>query len=98
MNDYLAILFWLCAFCVVLTTLVVQGSTLRWLIERVGRHTTAHGVPAPEVVDAARVDLRLGVAVVRGLLVDVVATGETGPATESLLRYLELWGTGHTGP
>ena len=40
-------------------------------------------------VDA--VDLRLGVAVVRGLLVDVVATGDTGPATESLLRYLAMW-------
>jgi AcrR family transcriptional regulator len=40
-------------------------------------------------VDA--VDLRHGVAVVRGLLVDVVATGDTGPATEALLRYLELW-------
>ena len=26
----------LCAFCVVLTTLVIQGVTLRWLIERVG--------------------------------------------------------------
>ena len=44
------------------------------------------------------VDLRLGVAVVRGLLVDVVATGDTGPATESLLRYLELWRGGrHAG-
>jgi AcrR family transcriptional regulator len=40
---------------------------------------------------ADAVDLRLAVAVVRGLLVDVVATGDTGPATESLLRYLELW-------
>src|SRR5829696_1970820 len=40
---------------------------------------------------ADAVDLRLGVAVVRGLLVDVVATGDDGPATESLLRYLELW-------
>ena len=44
---------------------------------------------------ADAVDLRLGVAVVRGLLVDVVATGDTGPATESLLRYLELWRGGH---
>ena len=40
---------------------------------------------------ADAVDLRLGVAVVRGLLVDVVATCETEAATESLLRYLELW-------
>jgi AcrR family transcriptional regulator len=44
---------------------------------------------------ADAVDLRLGVAVVRGLLVDVVATGDTGPATESLLRYLELWRGSH---
>jgi AcrR family transcriptional regulator len=40
-------------------------------------------------VDA--VDLRLGIAVVRGLLVDVVATGDTGPATEALQRHLTLW-------
>ena len=40
------------------------------------------------------VDLRLGVAVVRGLLVDVVATGDTGPATEALVRYLDLWRAG----
>lgn len=40
------------------------------------------------------VDLRLGVAVVRGLLVDVVATGDTGPATESLRRFLQLWRAG----
>lgn len=37
------------------------------------------------------VDLRLGVAVVRGLLVDVVATGDTGPATECVRRFLDLW-------
>jgi AcrR family transcriptional regulator len=46
------------------------------------------GTPTSEV------DLRLGVAVVRGLLVDVVATGDTGPATESLRRFLELWRAG----
>lgn len=46
------------------------------------------GTPTSEV------DLRLGVAVVRGLLVDVVATGETGPATESLRRFLGLWRAG----
>ena len=50
--------------------------------------TTLFGTPADAV------DLRLGVAVVRGLLVDVVATGDTGPATESLVRYLELWRAG----
>jgi len=42
------------------------------------------------------VDLRLGIAVVRGLLVDVIATGETEAATASLHRYLELWRAGRT--
>jgi AcrR family transcriptional regulator len=60
-------------------------------------HLTATWLEETEALSAAlgapadAVDLRLGVAVVRGLLVDVVATGDPGPATESLLRYLELW-------
>jgi AcrR family transcriptional regulator len=63
-------------------------------------HLTATWLDESDVLTAAlgapadAVDLRLGIAVVRGLLVDVVATGETGPATESLLRFLELWGSG----
>lgn len=36
-------------------------------------------------------DLRLGVAVTRGLLIDVLATDDSGAATRSLERYLELW-------
>ncbi|WP_370517473.1 TetR/AcrR family transcriptional regulator [Pseudactinotalea sp. HY160] len=36
-------------------------------------------------------DLRLAVAVVRGLLVDVLATGETAAATAALERFLRLW-------
>jgi AcrR family transcriptional regulator len=39
--------------------------------------------------DAA--DIRLGVAVTRGLLVDVLVTGEVDAATASLERFLELW-------
>jgi len=35
---------------------------------------------------------RLGIAVVRGLMIDVLTTGDTGPATESLERFLQLWG------
>jgi AcrR family transcriptional regulator len=35
--------------------------------------------------------LRLGVAVSRGLLIDVLATGDAGPATRSLERFIELW-------
>lgn len=36
-------------------------------------------------------ELRLGVAVTRGLLIDVLATGDAGPATRSLDRFLEMW-------
>jgi AcrR family transcriptional regulator len=36
-------------------------------------------------------ELRLGVAVTRGLLIDVLATGDSGPATRSLERFLEMW-------
>ena len=35
--------------------------------------------------------LRLGVAVTRGLLIDVLATGEVAPATRSLERFIEMW-------
>ena len=35
-------------------------------------------------------DTRLGIAVVRGLLVDVLATGDVDAATAALERYLEL--------
>jgi AcrR family transcriptional regulator len=39
------------------------------------------------------VDTRLGVAVMRGLLIDVLATEEVGPATAALERYLALRAT-----
>jgi AcrR family transcriptional regulator len=40
-------------------------------------------------VDAT--EMRLGVAVTRGLLIDVLASGETEPATAALHRFVELW-------
>ncbi len=42
-------------------------------------------------VDLDPAELRLGVAVTRGLLVDVVVTGEVGPATEALHRFVDGW-------
>jgi AcrR family transcriptional regulator len=36
-------------------------------------------------------EVRLGVAVARGLLIDVLASGEVGPATEALRLYVERW-------
>jgi AcrR family transcriptional regulator len=38
------------------------------------------------------VGTRLGIAVVRGLMIDVLTTGDTAPATESLERFLSMWG------
>jgi len=35
---------------------------------------------------------RLGIAVVRGLLIDVLSTGDAGPATAALDRYVTLAG------
>ena len=69
-------------------------------LEGGGRDLTSAWLEESETVGrllgtpADGVDLRLGVAVVRGLLVDVVATGDTGPATDALVRYLELWRAG----
>lgn len=42
-------------------------------------------------------ELRLGVAVTRGLLIDVLAVGDAGPATRSLERFLEMWEAGRQG-
>jgi AcrR family transcriptional regulator len=36
-------------------------------------------------------EVRLGVAVVRGLLIDAVASGDIASATASLDRFLEMW-------
>ena len=36
-------------------------------------------------------DLRMGVALTRGLLIDVLATGDTSQATRSLERFIEIW-------
>ena len=37
------------------------------------------------------VDLRLGVAVTRGWLIDVLATGDAGPATLAIERFVAMW-------
>ncbi len=44
-------------------------------------------------LDAA--EIRLGVAVTRGLLVDVLATGDLDRATESLEQFVSLWEGAH---
>jgi hypothetical protein len=47
--------------------------------------TAAMGIPFDPV------EIRLGVAVTRGLLVDVLLTGDLDAATESLERFIRLW-------
>jgi AcrR family transcriptional regulator len=42
-------------------------------------------------VEATTDELRLGVAVVRGLLIEVLATAEVEGPTSSLNRFLEMW-------
>lgn len=42
-------------------------------------------------LDIADADLRLGVAVTRGLLIDVLATGDTAPATAAIERFVAMW-------
>ena len=61
-----------------------EGLTDPWLelsaeiAERLGIHTDEE-------------ELRLGVAVTRGLLIDVLAADDPAPATRSLERFLEMW-------
>ncbi len=42
--------------------------------------------------------LRLGVAVSRGLLIDVLAKGDAQDATRSLERFIQMWKQSSTGP
>src|SRR5947209_1184416 len=53
-------------------------------IEPVATYAIQRGAPA----DAARADARLGVAVVRGLLLDLLATGNRSAVDAALERYI----------
>lgn len=48
-------------------------------------------------IDVDETELRMGVAVTRGLLIDVLVTGDAGPATKSIERFVELWNPGPPG-
>jgi AcrR family transcriptional regulator len=45
-------------------------------------------------LDEARTDVRLGVAVVRGLLLDLLATGERDAVDRAFERFVRLWEDG----
>jgi len=53
-------------------------------IEPVAAYSIERGVPA----EAARADARLGVAVIRGLLLDLLATGNRAAVDAALERYI----------
>lgn len=59
-------------------------ATAPWLADATRAAATA-GLQADDPV------LRLGVAVIRGLLVDVITTGDVVPATAALERFLAMW-------
>lgn len=62
----------------------------------------SEAVAAELGMDFDPAEVRLGIAVVRGLLVDVVTTGDTVAATASLERFLTMWAraraAGHPTP
>ena len=68
--------------CVALTG--GRGLTDPWL-EVAGDVTDQLGI----ILD--QTELRMGVAVTRGLLIDVLATGDARHATKSIERFAEMW-------
>jgi AcrR family transcriptional regulator len=65
----------------------LDGLTEPWL-------DTASHVADRLGIESDRDELRLGVAVVRGLLIEVAANGDIAAASASLDRFLELWERG----
>jgi AcrR family transcriptional regulator len=61
-------------------------------IEPVAAYAIERGVPA----EAARADARLGVAVIRGLLLDLLATGNRSAVDAALERYIAQYESLHT--
>jgi AcrR family transcriptional regulator len=51
--------------------------------------TVARGIPEPQ----ARAHLRLGIAVTRGLLLDLLATGDTEAADQAMAAFIALTGS-----
>ena len=61
------------------------GGVIRWL-EPFVAVAVAAGMPEP----AARAQLRLGLAVTRGLLLDLLATGDTEAADQAMEAFIAL--------
>src|SRR5207247_4179854 len=52
---------------------------------------TAYGLERGLPLETARADARLGVAVTRGLLLDLVATGDRAAVDEAYQRYVHMY-------
>jgi AcrR family transcriptional regulator len=71
------------------TTGLLVGDVDRWVAGAVGA-LEAVGVAAEQ----ARIDARLGLAVVRGLLLDLLATGARAEVDAAHARFFDLWERG----
>ena len=58
----------------------------------------AGGLAADLDAEVSADELRLGVAVVRGLLLDATASGDPAAAGRAFARFLELWDGSRVGP
>jgi AcrR family transcriptional regulator len=67
------------------TTALLEGDIEAW-VDGVAEQAVALGLP----VETARADARLGVAVVRGLLMDLLATGDREAVDEAFGRWVVL--------
>ncbi len=70
---------------------LLDGVVDRW-VDRMAEVLVEQGHPE----DEARADARLGVAVVRGLLLDLLATGDRDAVGAAMERYLEGWAASAT--
>lgn len=69
----------------------LDGIVDSW-VEPLTAFAVRRGIPE----DVARADARLGVAVIRGLLLDLVATGQRSAVDAAFNRYLDLYEAGAT--
>ncbi|MGH1493210.1 MAG: TetR/AcrR family transcriptional regulator [Acidimicrobiales bacterium] len=58
---------------------------------------TAETVADKLQIEFDETELRMGMAVTRGLLIDVLATGDVAPATRSIERFVEIWDPANRG-
>ena len=75
------------------TSELLEGIVTSWLEPLTALHL-AHGLP----LDTARAAARLGLAVTRGLLLDLLATGDRSGADAAMELFITMWSTSFGGP